>query len=181
MKKNYPKSHTLNPIPSRRGFTLIEMLVVIGIIGLLASVVLVGLTNARKAGRDARRLADIRTIQNALELYYNKCGIYPGGASCGQVTSPNFTDMANALKGAGIGVSGVPRDPLGQGIYQYFYTSTGQEYILSAVLEDASNKALDDDLDAGFCADPYYCVGVLSNPNNIPGPSVTTGSTGVIP
>lgn len=59
------------------GFTLIELLVVIAIIGMLSSVVLAALTTARAKSRDARRLSDLRTVQTALELYYNDNGHYP--------------------------------------------------------------------------------------------------------
>ena len=54
-----------------QGFTLIELLVVIAIIGVLASVVLASLNTARKKSRDARRIADIKQIQLALELYFD--------------------------------------------------------------------------------------------------------------
>ncbi len=73
------------------GFTLIELLVVISIIGLLASVVLVSLNGARQKSRDAKRLADIRQIASALELYYNDNSGYPtaaGGSPNGLV--PNY-------------------------------------------------------------------------------------------
>lgn len=62
---------------NQRGFTLIELLVVISIIGLLASVVLISLNNARVKGRDAKRAADIRQIATALELYNSDNGHYP--------------------------------------------------------------------------------------------------------
>lgn len=67
------------------GFTLIELLVVISIIGILASVVLVSLNSARSKSRDAKRLADVRQIMTALELYYNDNSGYPaaGGARGG--------------------------------------------------------------------------------------------------
>ncbi len=60
-----------------KGFTLIELLVVISIIGVLATVVLSSLTQTRATSRDAKRLADIRTIQSALEVYYINNGTYP--------------------------------------------------------------------------------------------------------
>ena len=66
---------------NQKGFTLIELLVVIAIIGLLASVVLLALNSARQKSRDAKRLADVRQIASALELYYDTNGGYPTTAS----------------------------------------------------------------------------------------------------
>lgn len=60
-----------------RGFTLIELLVVIAIIGILASIVLVSLTGARLKSRDGQRLAELKEMQKALELYYSTNGRYP--------------------------------------------------------------------------------------------------------
>ncbi len=59
------------------GFTLIELLVVIAIIGILATLAVVSLQNARKNARDAKRIADVKQMQTALELYYNDTGVYP--------------------------------------------------------------------------------------------------------
>lgn len=62
---------------SKNGFTLIELLVVIAIIGVLASVILPNLNAARVKARSARRAADLKQIQTALELYYADNNSYP--------------------------------------------------------------------------------------------------------
>lgn len=70
------------------GFTLIELLVVIAIIGVLASVVLTSVNAARVKARDARRLADVRQLVLALQLYYDDNNVFPptsggqGGWAC---------------------------------------------------------------------------------------------------
>ena len=71
----------------QKGFTLLELLVVIGIIGLLASILVINLTSARKRARDTKRIADIRNIQTATEDYYGKNGKYP--ATIGDLVTGN--------------------------------------------------------------------------------------------
>jgi len=61
----------------RRGFTLVELLVVISIIGLLSTLAVVSLNSARQKARDAKRIADVKQIQTAMELYYNDKQGYP--------------------------------------------------------------------------------------------------------
>jgi prepilin-type N-terminal cleavage/methylation domain-containing protein len=56
---------------ARHGFTLIEILVVVAIIGILMAAGFVAFTNARRGSRDARRQSDMRAMQNAFEQYYN--------------------------------------------------------------------------------------------------------------
>jgi prepilin-type N-terminal cleavage/methylation domain-containing protein len=62
---------------NQKGFTLIELLVVIAIIGLLASVVLLALNSARSKSRDSKRLADIRQIATAWEMFFNDKNSFP--------------------------------------------------------------------------------------------------------
>lgn len=113
----------------KKGFTLIELLIVVAVIGILASVVLVGLGPIQKQGRDARRISDLKQIQNGLELYYNKNGNYP--------TAQWSAFDNSSLTGAGIGVSNVPTDPTSGKFY--YYSSDGTSYCLGAQLEDINN------------------------------------------
>jgi prepilin-type N-terminal cleavage/methylation domain-containing protein len=61
----------------RKGFTLIELLVVIAIIGLLATIVMVSMGNARERGRVAGAGSTAKNLSLAVELYYNDMGFYP--------------------------------------------------------------------------------------------------------
>ncbi len=90
---------------SGAGFTLIELLVVISIIGLLASVVLVSLNSARTKARDAKRVADIKQIATALELYFDQNGSYPqctaaigGDQWCGQCEAVGVSQFTTAMQ-----------------------------------------------------------------------------------
>ncbi len=117
----------------QRGFTLIELLVVIAIIGLLSSVVLASLNGARKKGRDARRLADLKQMQVALELYYGENNAYPVLTTV-NTTMAGFITALTPLVTAGA-MPTVPTDPNSSGIYYYKTTAAGTFYCLGANLE----------------------------------------------
>lgn len=71
------------------GFTLVEILVVIAIIGVLATFSTIALNGSRIKARDAQRVAYINQIGTALELYYSKNNIYPTIITGGQPLSMN--------------------------------------------------------------------------------------------
>ena len=60
-----------------RGFTIIEIIVVIGIIAVLTVIAFPAINNIRAKNRDTEKVADIGTIQLALALYYSHTGSYP--------------------------------------------------------------------------------------------------------
>lgn len=131
----------------QRGFTLIELLVVIAIIGILSSVVLASLNSARQKSRDARRIADIKQLQTALELYYDA------------QSTPGYPATLTLL--AGTYIPTIPLDPTAQATNgttggNYAYTplaavSGGTPcigYHLRGTLENASNPVFTNDADA---------------------------------
>jgi type II secretion system protein G len=152
----------------KKGFTLIELLVVIAIIGILATIVLVSLNTARQKARDVRRIADMRQIALALEMYYddNPLG-YPGGTNLANCIASEWTTMEGVIEGGGY-MTSVPSDPGGGSVvYGYDMWNNGAEYVLRADLEQLTNTALNTDVDgvAGGvggcdCADTngYYCI-----------------------
>ena len=66
---------------NKKGFTLVELLVVIVIIGLLSTLAIVALNSARAKARDAKRVSDIKQLQTAYELYFNDQNKYPPAAT----------------------------------------------------------------------------------------------------
>ncbi|MEI7620081.1 MAG: type II secretion system protein [Candidatus Falkowbacteria bacterium] len=83
----------------KQAFTLIELLVVIAIIGLLATLSVLALNNARAKSRDAKRVADVKQIQTALELYFNDKQLYPDTLSVpGSITSTSTTGTSTYMQ-----------------------------------------------------------------------------------
>lgn len=138
-----------------RGFTLIELLVVIAIIGVLASIVLASLNNARRKSRDARRITDIKQIQLALELYFDGvgAGAYPPStATCDAATNRRGLEVLATNNY----IPSIPRDP-GAGVVCYTYatpTAPATTYHLGGTLEDTANPALNSDKDCNSLANP---------------------------
>jgi type II secretion system protein G len=150
---------------TKRGFTLIELLVVIAIIGILASVVLASLNSARQKARDARRVADLRELQLALEFYAD--------ANNGQYPSLAGDNAASTSLASLVTAGYIPQIPIAPGSSTYRYASLDTagtaicssactRYVLHVALEEATNQALNADIDSGItgvtCTDPEYCI-----------------------
>ncbi|PJC55947.1 hypothetical protein CO026_02950 [Candidatus Kaiserbacteria bacterium CG_4_9_14_0_2_um_filter_41_32] len=121
----------------QRGFTLIELLVTIAVIGILASIVYSNLSSTGGVGRDAKRKADLRNMQSAIEQYKNKKGVYPSeGCVVGSDGFSGENDCLAYISGlAPEFISVLPHDPkrLTNVGYAYTTNSAGTVYKLMAV------------------------------------------------
>lgn len=92
----------------RKGFTLVELLVVVAILGILTSIVIASTVTSRAKANDTRRIADMKEIQLGLALYYDVNKSYPA----------NLTVLATQKY-----LPAIPTDPAG-GSYEYVPTGT---------------------------------------------------------
>jgi len=75
-------------MPKQKGFTLIELLVVIAIIGLLATITLVSVNDARQKAKITRAQADLKQLRNAIEFLVDDTGKWPNGCPPETVANP---------------------------------------------------------------------------------------------
>lgn len=133
---------------TQSGFTLIELLVVIAIIGLLSSVIMFGLNTARVKARDSRRLADLKQLESALELYYTDNNTYPV-PSCGSGSDAWSDSTCWASMIPTKDIPSMPVDPVQSDLggcdttanchlYHYCVNNTGTGYILAVNMEGSA-------------------------------------------
>src|SRR3972149_10720429 len=79
----------------RAGFTLIEILVVIAIIGVLASIIIVSLTTTTKKANNAKVKAQLEQVRNAAQIYYTS-NLHYGKAGSGDNSCDDGTPGPNA-------------------------------------------------------------------------------------
>jgi type II secretion system protein G len=120
------------------GFTIVELLIVIVVIGILAAITIVAYNGVQGRARDTQRISDLKSIVKALEIYKINTGAYPTpistpNASSWEVStdgSNNATNFLSALVSSN-GVNKIPVDPVNTGAtlnpsinsatFEYFY------------------------------------------------------------
>lgn len=126
-------------IKREKGFTLIEILVVMTIMGILASVGLANFRSSQIKARDVKRKSDLSEVQRGLEMYYNDYGAYPAENQGKIKVSGDVlvwgSDSMEDSKGT-IYINILPNDPTGNPEYCYSVSDTGSYYKLYAKLEN---------------------------------------------
>jgi len=111
----------------KKGFTLVELLVVITILAILSNIGLNTFTSAQKKSRDAKRKAHLKQLSDAFEAYYNDQGQYPEStdgniSGCGDDAQQECTWGQSAFSNTTtntVYMTELPTDPT-QG-YKYYY------------------------------------------------------------
>ncbi len=147
-----------------RGFTLIEILVVLAIIAILVALILANFNTSRRKARDAQRQSDLTQIQLSIEQYYDDYSLYPtcvatGGdpsntgflSGCPSATynlcigtTVNHYGLLSALNTIPAYISSIPNDPLNA------HSATGYEYVYARGLRKVSDTT-------------YMCTGLTSD------------------
>lgn len=131
----------------KKGFSLIELLVVITIIAALVAVALPNFLGARQRAKDAKKKAELRELKSALRLYYNDFNSYPGGTGtvingCGATGTSACAQTGPFQAGPGGGetvyMKNLPAD--------YWYNrhplkpTDTDDFLAKATLENASDS-----------------------------------------
>lgn len=159
-----------------KGFTLVELLVVMAILGVLVALVAGNFRSSQIRGRDAQRKSDLKQLSLALELFFNDFGYYPPVTNGKIAGCPYLSGVLNSCdwgekekftsrfsRGEVIYLSNIPTDPSSS--YEYLYNlpdGNNKKYQLFARLENTE----DQDCMCGDCENPqvnYQCGTNLCN------------------
>ncbi len=139
---------------TRRGFTMIELLVAATILAVLTTIGVVSFQQANRKARDGKRMADINQVRSGLELYRsaNLTTGYPTGV---------YSAMIGTLRTAGYISDPLPADP--KAGWTYSYNMNNGSYCLCAQLEmptgNANNNTSPPNCSSGISNGTHYCVG----------------------
>jgi general secretion pathway protein G len=136
----YMKYNILNT-----GFTLVELLVVISIIGIISSLGLFTFTSSQQRARDAARKSDIKNMETALRIYFNDKGAYPKSDASFQMQACDPGGTSSCVWGSPwqvgttVYMQTVPKDPKAPAQnYRYNYIDS-DNFTFQACLENSTD------------------------------------------
>lgn len=128
-----------------QGFTLVELLVVISIIGILSSLGLFTFTSSQMRARDAARKSDMKNIETALRIYFNDKGAYPASDATFHMRACDPGGNSVCQWGSiwqvapTVYMQTLPKDPQSPNVnYRYTFVDA-DNYILQACLENSQD------------------------------------------
>lgn len=145
----------------RHGFTLMELLVVVAIIGILIAIAAASYGTLQKAARDSRRVSDIKAIQTAWEQYFadpNNNQSYPGPVGATVACTTDLMTSSTTFLPVGF-----PTDPKTGVAYPTVSggsSCSSSSYCFCAGMEtsEGGNSAADCNNNSDAQYKSYYCV-----------------------
>jgi len=126
---------------NQKGFNLTELMVVVGILGSIATVTTAQMEDHLPAARDAQRKANIHQVQTALNLYYDDNLTYPISINT-EPTEKGWQMIKEILENEeNMYMPEVPEDPLNAGEYVFTYWSDGQKFKINYETEDTLDQS----------------------------------------
>lgn len=153
----------------KTGFTLVELLIVIAILGILTTIGLVAFSSAQIRGRDTQRKSDLKQLSTSLELYFSDHDEYPTSLN-GRINGCPSTTQTACTWGTGEFTDGsttyfraLPKDPSNGNVYYYRIVDAGtnQKFQIFAHLENTQDMdCLPDVGGTVTCLSPELPAGV---------------------
>lgn len=171
-----------------KGFTLVELLVVMAILGVLVTLVAGGFRTAQVRGRDGKRKSDLKEIANSLEIFYSDHGKYPDDNS-GKIQACQYDPATGSgddcawggvnpfSDGTTVYFKALPDDPVSSQSYYYRVqliadNANNQKYQLFARLENPEDQnCLGGDCENSpvtYSCGPYTCNFAVTSSNTTP-------------
>lgn len=112
----------------KKGFTLVELLVVVAILGTMSTLVVVAFRGSQSAARDTKRQSDLKQYQNAIEIYANRSNsLYPSHTSA--------TSLDSMCGASELNINGCADDPVPANNYNYISSANRLNYVIWSIME----------------------------------------------